>query len=215
MYNKIFCIGLSRSGTTSLHNTLVQLGLNSKHFHFELYTENNFNAIEDADAFSDSPIPKIYKKLDRKFPNSKFILTIRNKEHWLDSMKWMFEEGKVLWWWGYHIHKYHREFYGSKTFDKNLMSMKYDQYHTDVLAYFKDRPDDLLILHVDKGTDTTQVCSFLGLDEATFSFPKSNPRKVAPYKRKVMYRVFSFFLFSYQSEWLMRRAMKLYHIAIS
>lgn len=215
MANKIFYIGLSRSGTTSLHQVLTQLGLNSRHFPFELYMDNDYSTVNEADAFGDSPIPKIYKDLDKRFPNSKFILTIRNKKSWLDSMKWMFKEGKVVWWWGYHIHKYHKEFYGSRDYSEILMSKKYDQYHADVYEYFEDRPNDLLILNLDEGIDVSKICSFLRLTETKIVFPKSNSRQFARLRKRVLYKIFSAFLFSYQTEQIMRRAMKVFtHLTI-
>lgn len=78
---KIFCIGLARTGTTSLHEILKSLGLKSNHFAGEILYQDNWNIINKYDAFSDTPIPFIYKKLDSLHPGSKFILTTRNKDH--------------------------------------------------------------------------------------------------------------------------------------
>jgi len=94
---KIFGIGLPRTGTTSLHNALKSLGIKSKHFPFKLYTSFDDKLLGDYDLFVDSPIQLIYKLLDDKFPESKFILTTRSLDSWLESMEWLFEHGFAMW----------------------------------------------------------------------------------------------------------------------
>lgn len=84
---KIFCIGLPRTGTTSLCKFLNMIGLKTKHLPFQLELNLNNLFMNKYMGFGDSPIPLIYKDLDRKFPNSKFILTTRSLDSWLDSMQ--------------------------------------------------------------------------------------------------------------------------------
>jgi hypothetical protein len=74
---KIFGIGLGKTGTTSLHFALEELGFRSihcySHVHNALSEESG-----DFDAFIDYPIWCFYKRLDRQYPGSKFILTVRD-----------------------------------------------------------------------------------------------------------------------------------------
>ena len=81
MKSKIWGLGLSRTGTTTLTHLLNQIGY--KHVHYptddEMMSFNN-------DGASDIPVIPKYKTLDTQFPNSKFILTTRDKEKWLKSM---------------------------------------------------------------------------------------------------------------------------------
>ena len=88
---KIFIIGLSRTGTTSMTKAFKEL--NYKSFHYPsvvFYGDKPICLKSDSliryDVFSDIsvlPFIEIYKK---KFPNSLFILTERKKEDWLNSL---------------------------------------------------------------------------------------------------------------------------------
>ena len=88
---KIFGIGLSKIGTTSLTQALQLLDHKAVHFpFFHLKPQKdslalNYHKIDKWDAMTDTPIPYFYKELDRHYPESKFILTIRNIDEWLDS----------------------------------------------------------------------------------------------------------------------------------
>jgi Sulfotransferase domain len=95
---KVFCIGLSRTGTTSLEQALKELGyqLGDQHQGELLlgqYVARNFRPIIEfcltADAFQDAPFsfPVTFLALDQSFPNAKFILSVRdNAEQWYDSL---------------------------------------------------------------------------------------------------------------------------------
>ena len=96
-YNKIFCIGFNKTGTTSLERILRHYGFIlpnqqeqeirlSKQVFSTNYSElitfvNNFHA------FQDMPFSQglTYVALDALFPNSKFILTERDSEDWFNS----------------------------------------------------------------------------------------------------------------------------------
>ena len=55
---KVFGIGLSKTGTTSLNEALGILGLKSKHYFF------NLDQIEELDAATDLPIARAFRELD-------------------------------------------------------------------------------------------------------------------------------------------------------
>ena len=78
---KIFGLGLSRTGTTTLAETLKLVGYDVIHYpsHNQLFSENNNGA-------TDIPVIPHYKELDKRFPNSKFVYTIRDKQEWLNRM---------------------------------------------------------------------------------------------------------------------------------
>ena len=96
-YNRIFNIGLNRAGTTSLTEALALLGIRAVHHRHEgvrLYDimRTNMHArrpllhgLDMYDAFSDFAGHKFYRLLDRQYPYSRFILTTRELESWLDS----------------------------------------------------------------------------------------------------------------------------------
>jgi hypothetical protein len=189
MERRIFGIGLSRTGTTSLHFLLESLGYKSRHFVNELILDPNWELDSNYNVFMDSPIPLLYQQLDRKYPNSKFILTIRSKNNWLESMKWMFTHGKVIWNWPSSTQEYHRKFYHTTHYNRRVLSKHYDVFHNDVGNYFKSRPGDLLILNIDEGLSVKKVCEFLNIPEKTIAYPKTNERKYATLKQRIKYNI--------------------------
>jgi len=99
---KIFCVGYNKTGTTSLSTIMSNNNISvapQKPFEFNLesYFYDNYSTFTnmikedyyDINFFQDAPfsLPNMYKFLDKEFPNSKFILTIRDNENeWYDSL---------------------------------------------------------------------------------------------------------------------------------
>ncbi len=46
-----------------------------------------FKILDQVHSLTDFPVPLIYKRLDRGYPDSKFILTVRDTESWLTSVE--------------------------------------------------------------------------------------------------------------------------------
>ena len=154
---KVFGIGLSRTGTKSLKEAFCFLGYNFYHQPREsILFQGNY------DGASDVSVTRRYKTLDKKFPNSKFILTVREKDDWLASMEthWLKTGTKET-----DRSKFSRDnriaVYGQLTFDKEVFSVKYDQHITDVKQYFKNRPNDLLIMNICGGEEWKKLIPFL------------------------------------------------------
>jgi len=98
---KIFCIGLSRTGTQSLNKALCLLGYSALHYpgivSYRLgkaYFEQEI--IEQYDAFSDLTVAMFYKVLDETYADAKFILTIRDVDEWIKSCERLYHPNKVL-----------------------------------------------------------------------------------------------------------------------
>jgi hypothetical protein len=84
---KVFGIGLSRTGTTSLNKALNLLGLRA--FHWRFPPENRILRIEDAyycDAITDINAAFCFETLSRMFPNAKFVYTSRPLDSWVPSV---------------------------------------------------------------------------------------------------------------------------------
>lgn len=109
---KIFGIGASKTGTTTLSKCLNTLGYSCSGwqpqaiFHWKnnnLDIEYLLKIADKGEGFTDFPWNYIdyYKIFDEKFPGSKFVLTIRNPESWFRSMaKWYTNErGQVYFLW--------------------------------------------------------------------------------------------------------------------
>jgi hypothetical protein len=100
--NKVFVLGDSRTGTTSLHKYLQSIGFNSIHYFFKesgitqpvhLDHLKNWEKLklfinnDDYNAFSDYPTRSFYKELMEEFPDDYFVLTVRSSiEKWKESM---------------------------------------------------------------------------------------------------------------------------------
>jgi hypothetical protein len=176
--NKIIGLGLSRTGTTSLGLALEKLGFKTIHFPIQIYSKNDLSLYSQYDAFVDLPIPLYYKDIDKMFPNSKFILTIRDEQAWLESMKWLFETGKILWKHGAVLDQLHRDIYETDVFDVKTLSFIYRKYNNEVVEYFKNRENDLLILDLNNGDlNYHKLCSFLNTPILNEPFPKSNEKR--------------------------------------
>lgn len=175
---RIFGLGLSRTGTSSLSRALEILGYRSNHYPSVSYRFGHFFGLKrqdlrNFDAFSDISILPIYRQLDRKFPGAKFIFTTREKEAWLSSCA-NFERLKA----GYAVNAktraIRRAVYGCETFDRERFSSAYDRHEQEIRAYFATRPGDLLVLNVCAGQDWSALCQFLGKDIPDGPFPHDN-----------------------------------------
>lgn len=78
--NKLFIIGLPRTGTTSVSVALLNYGFKVAH---TAYTKRAF---ELADVISDAPCFCDYQELDTLFPHSKFVYLDRALANWVPSM---------------------------------------------------------------------------------------------------------------------------------
>jgi hypothetical protein len=165
---KIFGIGLSRTGTTSLTLALSRLGLHAHHF------PRSRELIDSLDAATDTPVAAWYKELDAAYPGSKFILTLRDVPGWLDSCE-------ALWtacfdqFDGFPA-SIHRQIYGREDFDREAFAAAYDRHRDDVLAHFRGRDRDLLLMDVCAGEGWERLCPFLGVEVPPCEFPRRNVR---------------------------------------
>ena len=80
---KVFGIGLSKTGTTSLTRALDRLGFHAMHYTNALTGE--VLKVEDAflfDALGDTPVCVVFETLYHLFPHSLFVLTVREPAAW-------------------------------------------------------------------------------------------------------------------------------------
>jgi len=181
---KIFCIGLSRTGTKSLTVALYILGYNIIHYPsdkatFEDLSSGNFNfsVLKDYDGISDITISPYYAQLDKIFPNSKFILTIRDKNAWLNSFERHWSErdpfnDPIQTETYMKIRRFLRaSVYGTYKFNRERMSYVFDLHLKNVLDYFKNKPKKLLILNIFEEGAWKKLCNFLNRPVITSLFP--------------------------------------------
>lgn len=111
MTRKVFVLGDSRTGTTTIHKFLKLAGFTSIHYFFSesgvsepahADFENNWvklrKFIDEGgyDAFSDYPIRTFYRNLFETYPDASYILTTRKDvETWRRSMEGFFTKFKI------------------------------------------------------------------------------------------------------------------------
>ena len=171
MRSKIFGLGLSRTGTTTLNDTLIELGYNVVHYP----SEDELWGFH-TDGATDIPVIPVYKELDKKFPNSKFIITIRDKKDWLDSIV-PYLERKRGWNMAQRQVDIRTRVYGSPFPNRKQAEAAYEAHDTDVMNYFRNRKQDLLILDIIGGDSTKLLTDFLGVDPIDPVFKHKNKLK--------------------------------------
>ncbi len=201
--SKIFCIGRNKTGTTSLAKALSDLGFKVAPQEpaavlIDDWARRNFTRLVDfckhsGQVFQDHPFsfPYTFQAMDEHFPNSKFILTIRNTpEEWYDSLvrfhSKCFANGAIptkahlidaeygykgLMW------KINKLVYGisdDDIYNKEILIEHYNTHNAIVMDYFKYRPEDLLILNVSEKEAYKKLCFFLNKDVVMDNFPWEN-----------------------------------------
>lgn len=183
---RIFGIGMHKTGTTSLNRALETLGFDSAHWKnahwakaiwLEMKVLNRSLTLEQNYALCDLPITVMFKELDQAYPGSKFILTTRDEISWLRSASnhWARPTNKyrVLWDTDPFTHFIHKEIYGRKTFDALTFLERFRRHNNEVLDYFQNRPDDLLVMDVEEA-NWGSLCAFLNKPVPTMPYPKIN-----------------------------------------
>lgn len=180
---KIFCIGWHKTGTTTIGDAFLKLGYSVVGARLDLTEslqdgklETALKIADDFDVLQDVPWNSLFKELDQGFPNSKFILTVRDPEKWLNSAIKHFGNTHC---------EMHAYLYGKGVVNGNeqLYLERYKKHNAEVLEYFKDRPDDLLIMDLSKGHAWEELCGFLGIKIPKKPFPHSNKGKHSLTKR--------------------------------
>jgi glycosyltransferase involved in cell wall biosynthesis len=158
--NKILGIGLPGTGADLLSNALNGLGIKTIHL------PQNLELINDVDGATDLPVTLAYRELDRIYPNSKFILTIRDIDDWLKSQEIQHQkvermgDGRVPDW----VRELHIQCYGSWLFERELWRKAYQKHLQGVRDYFQGRERDLLIVDVCIREGMQELRSFLRCD---------------------------------------------------
>ena len=199
---KVFCIGLNKTGTTSMAKTLNDLGyiVGSQRLAELLLDDwgnrdfrSLINYCYTAQAFQDIPfsLPYTFQALDGYFPYSKFILTVRdNSEQWYNSLTQFhakfFGKGKIptindlkeadYIYPGY-IYKLFMWTFNTPEedpYNKNMLISNYEIYNAVVQDYFKFRPDAFLMINLSESDSYQKLCEFLGKPYHNEIFPHEN-----------------------------------------
>ena len=173
---KVFGIGFHKTGTTSLNSSLSHLGyhLTGPNGVSDPNIANNvykmcYELAEQYDAFVDNPWPIIFKDMDEKYPDSKFILTLRPVDEWYEGIIKHFQEAKTPmreWIYGTGL--------GSPVGNKQVYIDRYLKHYDEVREHFAGRDDALLEFNLVGGDGWQKLCTFLDKDEVSNDFPHLN-----------------------------------------
>lgn len=175
---RVWAIGFNKCGTTTIYDFFRKNKIPSTHYGLKNNTlassiYNNylngkpllspefskFKAFFDMeDIYAQSPIyitQTLFKELDANYPGSKFILNTRDKDDWIKSRC-------------AHVDPMNKKRYVDVLCEAYNISeadlitrwnQEWDEHHANVIEYFKDRPQDLLIFNID--TDNAEkICEF-------------------------------------------------------
>jgi len=177
--NKLFIIGLPRTGTTSISVALLE--------HFKVsHTAYTKRAFELADVISDCPCFSDYQQLDVLFPESKFVYLQRSPEQWLPSIQMLLK--KML-------PKLNSKAYVNpilkrsfeQIFDLKIvndplekihLTRCYQRHEKAVIDYFHGR-DNILKIDINQSDSLQQLLDFLNLQHSgAKQFPHLNIGKL-------------------------------------
>ncbi len=176
---KIFGIGLARTGTTSLAKALELLGYKSVHVEcnvMEISDDTfsiNKDVIEDNDAIVGTPLCPCYETLAKNYPDSLFILTIRESESWLKSCSLSFTEKLPM---DENHRALHCWLYDSILFDKEKFLKGYMNYVNKVLTLFNRINNKIFLYNICSGYQWLPLCDFVGKDIPACPFPHESKR---------------------------------------
>lgn len=173
---KIFCIGMNKTGTTSVESAFRNMGLRLGRQRdgerlLEDWRAGRFDRILDlartADAFQDVPfsLPGTYEVLDAEFPDAKFVLTVRSSaERWFESIdrftrkrlgvdraitaEDLRDDPYVSKGWSWRFWESVFDADPRNPLDAERLMKVYRRHNEAVLRHFQDRPDRLLVLDV-------------------------------------------------------------------
>ena len=177
---KVFGIGWPKTGTKTLGECLKILGFNHESIRLDLVKDIQIGDLsrimkiaDEKDSFEDWPWIILYKQMDQRFPNSKFILTIREAEKQLISYQNMLRTldlPKEEW------NEMRRTLYGLPFPDLTAEQLKqrYIQHNQQVQTYFLNRPNDLLVVNWEAGDGWQELCQFLEMPIPEAEFPHAN-----------------------------------------
>ena len=192
---KVFCIGINKTGTTSIDIALQQLGYRTGNVGkgcllIEDWARRDFRSTiklcKSGNAFQDIPfsLPDTYRHLDSAYPGSKFVLTIRNSaDEWYRSLTRFhtlligknrlptandLKSFPLLYeGWIWRVQQLTIGVDESSPYERDSLVRYYENHNQQVHEYFKNRRDSLLVLKMSAPGKMNRLCQFLGLENKT------------------------------------------------
>lgn len=200
---KVFCIGMNKTGTTSMAEIFRQLGLivapqRPAELLINDWAEGEFTALlhfvkYKGQAFQDIPfsLPGTYKVLDQNFSGSKFILTVRDSaEEWYASLTRfharLFGDGQIPTreqleraayiypGWTWMAHQLIYHTPAEDPYQKESLLEFYEAHNRAVRDYFRGKPGSLLEVNLKHPNAAREISNFLSTGKIIESIPHEN-----------------------------------------
>jgi glycosyltransferase involved in cell wall biosynthesis len=175
---RVFCIGLNKTGTSSFHAAMETLGLRSLHWGGPEVNRVVRAALDEGrpllsgidgafDAFSDIGLLSThFDLLDEQHPGSRFVLTVRPVDVWIDSRRRHVERNIAR--------RAAGDYDGSfLTVDEDLWREQWDRQVGRARRYFEGRRD-FLEVDLTAGSGWGPLCALLEVPEPSEPFPWAN-----------------------------------------
>jgi hypothetical protein len=188
---KVFGIGLSRTGTRSLCEALRILGYKTAHCTVEGGGFINPDRFADGeyDAAADITVAGQFEEFDRLYPGARFVLTLRDRDPWIDSMRRHFarlpENLRRLRTPRDPLAVVFHDAYGGvppAEWDNLWWAGRWVYHTTRVGLHFANRKDALLILRLCNGEGWESLCGFLGEPVPDVPFPHKGAIQIEDFK---------------------------------
>lgn len=190
---KYVCIGSPKTGTKTIAKIFNLLNLktnanplsfnnnddfilldNDIKYYYNDTIEKCHKNIDLFEAFHDYPYSSHYEYIHKHYPDSKFILTTIDSDKWFNSL---FTYQNIP---GAANYNVLYNLYGYKQItleNKELIIKAYNNYNSKILDYFKNYPDNLLVINIidnnDKDICISNISLFLNKD-IVFKMPHEN-----------------------------------------
>ncbi len=201
--SKIFCIGRNKTGTTSIKKVFQQFGIpvgsqrEAEHLAPD-WGVGRFDRIEQyvrfgGIAFQDVPfsLPNTYREMDERFPNSKFILTVRDSaDVWYNSVvrfqSKLFANGRIPTkedlqnstyihkGWVWKMNRFIHDTPEDDLYNEQSLKSSYLKHNADVKGYFHDRPAQLLVINLKNADAAKKISTFLNVGKSIEKVPWEN-----------------------------------------
>lgn len=189
---KIFVVGFNKTGTTTLFYALEEFGylMSNQHDFERLYNKYSKGEIEiddilkkcfEYEVFQDIPfsLPEFYRYVYKKYPKSKFILTVRSSSDiWFNSFNKYYGGKENLIKNNYlekgFLFKIFKTVFNSDQFDRQECISVYEQHNEDVKQFFLNSKNQLLVLDVSQKDSYNKLCMFLNKNAKRNNFEWKN-----------------------------------------
>jgi sulfotransferase family protein len=175
---KFLGVGLSKTGTSSLHYAFQSLKLRSIHYDrrrlYDVVMGRNphpdFRIYDDVDAVCDLPSACFYEEFLAAYPDLRFILTVRDEDSWWASMEQHLlrnpvpseREDPFIW-------KLRHFAYGTATAAEFIYRKKYREHNQRVIDRLP--AERLLVMNIVAGDGWEPLCRFMGRPVPAVPFP--------------------------------------------